>query len=112
MREGQTSGDGVQVAAQAPEGRDALSDRGIRVNCIAPGPIWTPLIPTTFDADRVEGFGEQSPTGRAAEPDETVPSCIFFASNRFSSFTPGRTSCPPAARSTQADPAYAPHCRP
>ena len=71
-----------------------LSDRGIRVNCVAPGPVWTPLIPATFDADRVEGFGEQSPMGRAAEPDEIAPSYIFFASNRLSSFYTGQNLVP------------------
>jgi NAD(P)-dependent dehydrogenase (short-subunit alcohol dehydrogenase family) len=71
-----------------------LSDRGIRVNCVAPGPVWTPLIPATFDADRVEGFGEQSPMGRAAEPDEIAPSYIFFASNRLSSYYTGQNLVP------------------
>jgi NAD(P)-dependent dehydrogenase (short-subunit alcohol dehydrogenase family) len=71
-----------------------LADRGIRVNCVAPGPVWTPLIPATFDADRVEGFGEQSPMGRAAEPDEIAPSYIFFASNRLSSYYTGQNLVP------------------
>jgi NAD(P)-dependent dehydrogenase (short-subunit alcohol dehydrogenase family) len=71
-----------------------LSDRGIRVNCVAPGPVWTPLIPATFDAERVEGFGEQSPMGRAAEPDEIAPSYIFFASNRLSSYYTGQNLVP------------------
>ncbi|GLY80722.1 SDR family oxidoreductase [Actinoallomurus iriomotensis] len=72
----------------------SLADRGIRVNCVAPGPVWTPLIPATFDAERVEGFGEQSPMGRAAEPDEIAPSYIFFASNRLSSFYTGQNLVP------------------
>jgi NAD(P)-dependent dehydrogenase (short-subunit alcohol dehydrogenase family) len=71
-----------------------LLDRGIRVNCVAPGPVWTPLIPATFDAERVEGFGKQSPMGRAAEPDEIAPSYIFFASNRLSSFYTGQNLVP------------------
>jgi NAD(P)-dependent dehydrogenase (short-subunit alcohol dehydrogenase family) len=71
-----------------------LADRGIRVNCVAPGPVWTPLIPATFDAERVEGFGEQSPMGRAAEPDEIAPSYIFFASNRLSSYYTGQNLVP------------------
>jgi NAD(P)-dependent dehydrogenase (short-subunit alcohol dehydrogenase family) len=71
-----------------------LIDRGIRVNCVAPGPVWTPLIPATFDAERVEGFGEQSPMGRAAEPDEIAPSYIFFASNRLSSYYTGQNLVP------------------
>jgi NAD(P)-dependent dehydrogenase (short-subunit alcohol dehydrogenase family) len=72
----------------------SLSERGIRVNCVAPGPVWTPLIPATFDADRVEGFGAQSPMGRAAEPDEIAPSYIFFASNRLSSYYTGQNLVP------------------
>jgi len=71
-----------------------LADRGIRVNCVAPGPVWTPLIPATFDAERVEGFGEQSPMGRAAEPDEIAPSYIFFAGNRLSSYYTGQNLVP------------------
>jgi NAD(P)-dependent dehydrogenase (short-subunit alcohol dehydrogenase family) len=71
-----------------------LVDRGIRVNCVAPGPVWTPLIPATFDAERVEGFGEQSPMGRAAQPDEIAPSYIFFASDRLSSYYTGQNLVP------------------
>jgi NAD(P)-dependent dehydrogenase (short-subunit alcohol dehydrogenase family) len=71
-----------------------LLDRGIRVNSVAPGPVWTPLIPATFDEERVEGFGKQSPMGRAAEPDEIAPSYIFFASNRLSSFYTGQNLVP------------------
>jgi NAD(P)-dependent dehydrogenase (short-subunit alcohol dehydrogenase family) len=72
----------------------ALIGRGIRVNCVAPGPVWTPLIPATFEAERVEGFGEQSPMGRAAEPDEIAPSYVFFASNRLSSYYTGQNLVP------------------
>lgn len=67
----------------------SLAEAGIRVNCVAPGPVWTPLIPGTFDEQRVEGFGEQAPMGRAAEPDELAPSYVFFASNRLSSYITG-----------------------
>jgi NAD(P)-dependent dehydrogenase (short-subunit alcohol dehydrogenase family) len=67
----------------------ALVDRGIRVNCVAPGPVWTPLIPATFPADRVEGFGDQVPYGRAAQPDELAPSYVFFAANQLSSYYTG-----------------------
>lgn len=67
----------------------ALVDRGIRVNCVAPGPVWTPLIPATFPAEKVAGFGGQVPYGRAAHPDELAPSYVFFASNRMSSYYTG-----------------------
>ncbi|PRY56269.1 SDR family oxidoreductase [Glycomyces artemisiae] len=72
----------------------ALADRKIRVNCVAPGPVWTPLIPSTLSEDHVEGFGERTPMGRAAEPDEIAPSYVFFASNRLSSFYTGEVLAP------------------
>jgi NAD(P)-dependent dehydrogenase (short-subunit alcohol dehydrogenase family) len=67
----------------------SLLDKGIRVNCVAPGPVWTPLIPATFPAERVEGFGEQAPAGRAAEPDEIAPAYVFLAANELSSYITG-----------------------
>ncbi len=72
----------------------ALQDRGIRVNCVAPGPVWTPLIPATFDAERVSSFGRQVPMGRAAHPDEIAPSYVFFASGRLSSYYSGEVLAP------------------
>ncbi|WP_106582535.1 SDR family oxidoreductase [Murinocardiopsis flavida] len=69
-------------------------DRGVRVNCVAPGPVWTPLIPATLPEEKVAGFGEQSPMGRAADPDEIAPSYVFFASGRLSSFYTGETLTP------------------
>ena len=72
----------------------ALQDRGIRVNSVAPGPVWTPLIPATFNADRVGSFGEQVPMGRAAHPDEIAPSYVFFASGRLSSYYSGEVLAP------------------
>jgi NAD(P)-dependent dehydrogenase (short-subunit alcohol dehydrogenase family) len=71
-----------------------LMDSEIRVNCVAPGPVWTPLIPATFDAERVESFGKQAPMERAADPDEIAPSYVFFASNRLSSYYTGQTLVP------------------
>ena len=67
----------------------ALVDRGIRVNCVAPGPVWTPLIPATLPPEKVESFGEQVPYGRVAQPDELAPSYVFFAANRLSSYYTG-----------------------
>jgi NAD(P)-dependent dehydrogenase (short-subunit alcohol dehydrogenase family) len=55
-------------------------DRGIRVNSVAPGPVWTPLIPATMPEDAVESFGEQSPMGRPAQPAELAPLYVFLAS--------------------------------
>lgn len=71
-----------------------LMDRGIRVNCVAPGPVWTPLIPATLGEGGTEGFGKQDPMGRAADPDEIAPSYVFFASERLSSFYTGETLAP------------------
>ena len=57
-----------------------LKERRIRVNAVAPGPVWTPLIPASFPAEHVEHFGEDTLLGRPAEPDEVAPSYIFLAS--------------------------------
>jgi NAD(P)-dependent dehydrogenase (short-subunit alcohol dehydrogenase family) len=65
----------------------ALADKGIRVNGVAPGPIWTPLIPSTFDADDVASFGSDVPMGRPGEPEEVAPSFVFLASSDSSYMT-------------------------
>jgi NAD(P)-dependent dehydrogenase (short-subunit alcohol dehydrogenase family) len=57
-----------------------LADRKIRVNAVAPGPIWTPLIPATFSAEEVATFGSDSPLGRAGEPWECAECYVFLAS--------------------------------
>jgi NAD(P)-dependent dehydrogenase (short-subunit alcohol dehydrogenase family) len=67
----------------------ALAQRGIRVNAVAPGPVWTPLIPATLGADTQPDFGQRVPLGRAAEPDEIAPSYVFLASGAFSSYYTG-----------------------
>ena len=59
----------------------SLVKKGIRVNGVAPGPIWTPLIPSTFPEDQVESFGEQVQMGRAGQPEEVAPSYVFLASD-------------------------------
>jgi NAD(P)-dependent dehydrogenase (short-subunit alcohol dehydrogenase family) len=59
----------------------ALVGRGIRVNGVAPGPIWTPLIPATFPAERVANFGADVPMQRAGQPEEVAPSYVFLASD-------------------------------
>jgi len=72
----------------------ALQDRGIRVNSVAPGPVWTPLIPATMPEEKVGSFGQQVPMGRAAHPDEIAPSYVFFASGRLSSYYSGEVLAP------------------
>lgn len=71
-----------------------LAQSGVRVNCVAPGPVWTPLIPSTFPEEKVEGFGEQAPMGRMAHPDEIAPSYVFFASDLLSSYYTGEVLAP------------------
>ncbi len=56
-----------------------LAGRGIRVNAVAPGPIWTPLIPATFSAEHVAKFGASKPLGRAGQPSEVAPCFVFLA---------------------------------
>lgn len=59
----------------------SLVQKGIRVNAVAPGPIWTPLIPSTFPEDKVASFGKQVPMERAGQPEEIAPSYVFLASD-------------------------------
>lgn len=56
-----------------------LAERGIRVNGVAPGPIWTPLIPSTFDAENVETFGSNTPMKRPGQPSELGPAYVYLA---------------------------------
>lgn len=58
-----------------------LAPRGIRVNGVAPGPIWTPLIPSTFSAEKVSEFGADTPLGRPGQPAEVAPAFVYLASN-------------------------------
>jgi NAD(P)-dependent dehydrogenase (short-subunit alcohol dehydrogenase family) len=57
----------------------ALAERNIRVNGVAPGPIWTPLIPASVSAQEVKSFGADTPMGRAGQPDEVAPCYVFLA---------------------------------
>jgi NAD(P)-dependent dehydrogenase (short-subunit alcohol dehydrogenase family) len=67
-----------------------LIERGIRVNAVAPGPVWTPLIPATMPTEQVKSFGQQAPIGRAAQPVELAPTYVFLASQE-SSYIAGET---------------------
>lgn len=64
-----------------------LAEKKIRVNAVAPGPIWTPLIPSTFDEKKVESFGANVPLERPGEPSEVAPSYVFLASSDSSYMT-------------------------
>jgi NAD(P)-dependent dehydrogenase (short-subunit alcohol dehydrogenase family) len=66
--------------------QDAI-ERGIRVNAVAPGPVWTPLVVSTMPADHTSQFGENTPMGRAAQPAELAPLYVFLASQESSYIT-------------------------
>jgi NAD(P)-dependent dehydrogenase (short-subunit alcohol dehydrogenase family) len=67
-----------------------LAKKGIRVNAVAPGPVWTPLIPSTFSPERVKSFGKDTPLGRPGQPEELAPAYVFLASED-SSYITGQT---------------------
>jgi NAD(P)-dependent dehydrogenase (short-subunit alcohol dehydrogenase family) len=75
----------------------ALAEKQIRVNAVAPGPIWTPLIPSTFPAKEVATFGSDTPLGRAGEPEEVATSFVFLASED-SSYMTGQVLHPNGGR--------------
>jgi NAD(P)-dependent dehydrogenase (short-subunit alcohol dehydrogenase family) len=66
-----------------------LLERGIRVNCVAPGPVWTPLNPADRAGEDVAKFGSETPMGRPAQPEEIAPIYVYFASNADSSYVTG-----------------------
>ena len=66
---------------------EAVVERNIRVNAVAPGPIWTPLIPATFEPEKVEKFGKSTPMGRPGQPSEVGPAYVFLASDDASYIT-------------------------
>jgi NAD(P)-dependent dehydrogenase (short-subunit alcohol dehydrogenase family) len=66
-----------------------LIDRGIRVNAVAPGPVWTPLNPADKPADKVAKFGADTPMRRPAQPEEIAPAFVFLASPSCSSYITG-----------------------
>ena len=67
----------------------SLVDRGIRVNCVAPGPVWTPLNPADADAEKVSKFGSDVPMKRPAQPEELAPLYVFLAAPSCSSYISG-----------------------
>jgi NAD(P)-dependent dehydrogenase (short-subunit alcohol dehydrogenase family) len=66
-----------------------LVEKKIRVNCVSPGPVWTPLNPSDKDAEKVARFGADTPMKRPAQPEEIAPAFVFFASNADSSYITG-----------------------
>jgi NAD(P)-dependent dehydrogenase (short-subunit alcohol dehydrogenase family) len=71
-----------------------LLERGIRVNAVAPGPVWTPLIAGSYPAEDVATFGQQTPMARAGQPYEIAPSYLFLACDKYSSFISGQVLHP------------------
>lgn len=80
---------GAQINYTRALSQDLIKD-GIRVNCVAPGPIWTPLIVSTMDPESYKEFGADTPLGRAGQPAELAPAYVFLASND-SSYITGET---------------------
>lgn len=79
----------------------ALADRGVRVNAVAPGPIWTPLIPATFKPEQVAQFGADTPLKRPGQPSEVAPSFLFLACED-SSYMTGQVLHPDGGGSTSS----------
>ncbi len=79
-----------------------LVDRGIRVNCVAPGPVWTPLNVTDKPPAEVAQFGARTPMARPAQPEEIAPAFVFFASNADSSYITGEVLTLLGGRTTAA----------
>ena len=69
------------IANFAPASPSCSGEKGIRVNSVAPGPIWTPLIPATMPPEKVENFGEDTPLGRPGQPAELAPVYVLLASD-------------------------------
>lgn len=76
---------------------ESIIERGIRVNAVAPGPIWTPLIPSSFPPGYVEEFGQNTPMGRPGQPEEVAPCYVFLASDD-AAYISGQTLHPNGGR--------------
>ncbi|MBB5695032.1 SDR family oxidoreductase [Muricoccus pecuniae] len=85
---------GAIVAFTRSISQQLYEARKIRVNAVAPGPIWTPLIPASFDAEKTAQHGSSAKMGRAGQPDEVAPSYIFLASEADSSYINGQVLHP------------------
>ncbi|MDD3265943.1 MAG: SDR family oxidoreductase [Burkholderiales bacterium] len=68
----------------------SLAEKGIRVNGVAPGPVWTPLIPASFSPDKLKEFGKNTPMSRPGQPFELAPTYVFLANNTDSSYITGQ----------------------
>ncbi len=79
----------------------SLANKGIRVNAVAPGPIWTPLIPASFPAEKVAKFGSDTPLGRPGQPNEVAP-CFLFLACEDSSYMTGQVLHPDGGDSTSS----------
>lgn len=64
-----------------------VAEKGVRVNCVAPGPIWTPLIPSTMPEEQISSFGKNTPLGRPGQPAELAPAYVLLASDEASYMT-------------------------
>jgi NAD(P)-dependent dehydrogenase (short-subunit alcohol dehydrogenase family) len=71
---------GAIVAFTKGLAQELVNTRGVRVNCVAPGPVWTPIIPQSFEGEKLTEFGKQSPMQRPAQPAELAPAYVFLAS--------------------------------
>jgi NAD(P)-dependent dehydrogenase (short-subunit alcohol dehydrogenase family) len=67
----------------------SLIKKGVRVNCVAPGPVWTPLNPADREGKQLEEFGQKTPMGRPAQPEEIAPAFVFLASPQTASYITG-----------------------
>jgi NAD(P)-dependent dehydrogenase (short-subunit alcohol dehydrogenase family) len=85
---------GAIVAFTRSLAKSLFEQRKIRVNAVAPGPIWTPLIPSSFDEERTAKHGSAAPMERAGQPDEVAPSYIFLAAESDSSYINGQVLHP------------------